>query len=80
MIDSLIIYTIDYSLLLNIYICLSFIIFSRDKTHLNEIITENDVNILLQCANLVEDSLCILITTENTDSKFQKYLLKPELK
>uniref|UniRef100_A0A2S2QUL4 Synembryn-A n=1 Tax=Sipha flava TaxID=143950 RepID=A0A2S2QUL4_9HEMI len=41
--------------------------FQPRQTHLNEIITENHVNILLQCANLVEDSLCILITTENTD-------------
>jgi len=47
------------------------IIFSRDKTHLNEIITENDINILLRCANLMEDSVCILITAENTDGNLQ---------
>lgn len=44
-------------------------IYSRDKTHLKEIVIEQHVNILLQCANLVEDTLCIVITTENTDGK-----------
>lgn len=45
---------------------------SRDKTHLKEIIIEQHVNILLQCANLVEDTLCIVITPENTDGKSPK--------
>jgi len=48
------------------------VIRSRDKTHLKEIIIEQHVNILLQCANLVEDTLCIVITPENTDGKSPK--------
>lgn len=48
------------------------VIHSRDKTHLKEIIIEKHINILLQCANLVEDALCIVITTENTDGKSPK--------
>lgn len=48
------------------------VIHSRDKTHLKDIIIEQHVNILLQCANLVEDTLCIVITTENTDGKSPK--------
>lgn len=28
---------------------------------------------LLKCANIVEDSLCVLITAENTDGKVLKY-------
>ncbi|XP_015370465.1 PREDICTED: synembryn [Diuraphis noxia] len=48
--------------------CLTCIrLLSRDKTHLKEIVIEQHVNILLQCANLVEDTLCIVITPENTD-------------
>lgn len=28
---------------------------------------------LLKCANIAEDSLCMLITAENTDGKYLKY-------
>lgn len=58
------------------YLIKNYFNFSRDKTHLNEIITEKHVNILLQCANLMEDSLCIIITTENTDGKIANNLIK----
>lgn len=50
--------------------------FSRDKTHLNEIITEKHVIILLQCANLAEDTLCIIITKENTDGTISNNCIK----
>lgn len=50
------------------------VIFSRDKTYLKETTTENDINVLLQCANLMEDSVCTPITTENIDGNL--YLLK----
>lgn len=58
---------------LNLFCCV--IIFSRDKTRLNEIISENHINILLQCANLVEDSSCILITAENMEGKLPNLII-----
>lgn len=47
-------------------------VYSRDKTHLKDIVIEKHINILLRCANLVDNTLCIVITTENTDSKLPK--------
>ncbi|XP_050523127.1 synembryn [Daktulosphaira vitifoliae] len=48
--------------------CLSCIrLLSRDKTQLIESIHENHINILLESANLLNDSLCIFITSENKD-------------
>lgn len=44
-------------------------VYSRDKTHLKDIVIEKHINILLHCANLVDNTLCIVITTVNTDSK-----------
>lgn len=47
-------------------------VYSRDKTHLKDIVIEKHINILLHCANLVDNTLCIVITTENIDSKLPK--------
>ncbi|XP_050431430.1 synembryn [Adelges cooleyi] len=48
--------------------CLACIrLLSRDKTHLNKIITEEHVNILLRNANLLDESSCVFLTSENND-------------